>query len=106
MMMMMIQQVLVLLVSSAGINRRTPPLSLRLPVCSLYKAEGAVVPSDRSVVQECRQSSAGSGLAGQCLICAHRPDKMVSRRSGDLCFIFTCQWMRCLTLRTCEFTVS
>lgn len=55
------------LIPSAGIYRWAPSLSFWLSVSSLYQSEGALSQSNQYVVQKCRQSFAGSGLAGQCL---------------------------------------
>lgn len=57
--------------SSAGLDRRAPPLSVRLPVSSLHQTERVFGQSGGDVVQECGQGTAGSGLAGECLrVCA------------------------------------
>lgn len=78
--------------SSAGLDRRAPPLSVRLPVSSLHQTEGVFGQSGGDVVQECGQGTAGSGLAGECLrVCA------VTQR--PLSFIWSpsdTQWLSCL----------
>ena len=56
-----------LLPSFLGVHRWASALSFRLPDSSLCQTEGAVVQSDHLVVQKCRPSAAGSGLAGQCV---------------------------------------
>lgn len=53
------------LVFSAGVHRWAPSLSLRLHVSPLRQTEGALIQSDRSVVQKRGPSVAGSGLAGE-----------------------------------------